>query len=105
MDDLSHSHTRDTMQKDAGFLTEDVEYDTAALGSSHYRAGSARGEVIDLDPEGEVRRRWHTPWRKSFATRRNRQSYSHEYYKVYKRRWIGLIQLVLLNIVVSWDVS
>jgi hypothetical protein len=26
-------------------------------------------------------------------------------YKVYKRRWIGLAQLVLLNLVVSWDVS
>lgn len=26
-------------------------------------------------------------------------------YKVYKRRWFGLVQLVLLNIVVSWDVS
>lgn len=26
-------------------------------------------------------------------------------YKVYKRRWFGLIQLVLLNIIVSWDVS
>ena len=26
-------------------------------------------------------------------------------YKVYKRRWFGLIQLVLLNIVVSWDVG
>lgn len=25
-------------------------------------------------------------------------------YKVYKRRFIGLAQLVLLNIVVSWDV-
>lgn len=25
-------------------------------------------------------------------------------YKVYKRRFLGLIQLVLLNIVVSWDV-
>ncbi|KAH8765763.1 major facilitator superfamily domain-containing protein [Hyaloscypha finlandica] len=24
-------------------------------------------------------------------------------YKVYKRRWFGLIQLVLLNIIVSWD--
>ncbi|MCJ1477954.1 hypothetical protein MMC13_006629 [Lambiella insularis] len=24
-------------------------------------------------------------------------------YKVYKRRWFGLIQLILLNIVVSWD--
>jgi hypothetical protein len=26
-------------------------------------------------------------------------------YKVYKRRWFGLLQLVLLNIIVSWDVS
>lgn len=26
-------------------------------------------------------------------------------YKVYKRRWFGLVQLILLNIVVSWDVS
>ena len=26
-------------------------------------------------------------------------------YKVYKRRFFGLAQLVLLNIIVSWDVS
>ena len=26
-------------------------------------------------------------------------------WKVYKRRWFGLAQLVLLNLVVSWDVS
>ncbi|KAL1875857.1 hypothetical protein Daus18300_003048 [Diaporthe australafricana] len=26
-----------------------------------------------------------------------------EFFKVYKRRWLGLIQLTLLNIVVSWD--
>lgn len=25
-------------------------------------------------------------------------------YKVYKRRWFGLLQLTLLNIIVSWDV-
>lgn len=29
----------------------------------------------------------------------------HVQYKVYKRRWFGLFQLVLLNIIVSWDVS
>jgi hypothetical protein len=29
----------------------------------------------------------------------------HTHYRVYKRRWLGLCQLVLLNIVVSWDVS
>lgn len=26
-------------------------------------------------------------------------------YRTYKRRWFGLLQLVLMNIVVSWDVS
>lgn len=26
-------------------------------------------------------------------------------YKVYKRRWFGLMQLTLLNIIISWDVS
>lgn len=26
-------------------------------------------------------------------------------FKVYKRRWFGLVQLVLLNIIVSWNVS
>jgi hypothetical protein len=25
-------------------------------------------------------------------------------YRVYKRRWFGLFQLVLLNVIVSWDV-
>ncbi|KAL8938441.1 MAG: hypothetical protein Q9211_003204, partial [Gyalolechia sp. 1 TL-2023] len=24
-------------------------------------------------------------------------------YRVYKRRWFGLMQLVLMNIIVSWD--
>lgn len=26
-------------------------------------------------------------------------------YKVYRRRWFGLVQLTLLNVIVSWDVS
>lgn len=30
---------------------------------------------------------------------------SHPLYKVYKRRWFGVVQLTLLNIIVSWDVS
>lgn len=30
---------------------------------------------------------------------------SFEYYRVYKRRWLGLVQLTLLNIVISWEVS
>lgn len=28
-----------------------------------------------------------------------------QFYKVYKRRWFGVVQLTLLNIIVSWDVS
>jgi len=101
MDDLARTHTYDTMQKDVGILAEDVEYDTAVSGSSHRRAGFVRGEVFDLDTEGESRRRWP----KSFGMRRRRRASSHTHYKVYKRRWFGLVQLVLLNIVVSWDVS
>ena len=30
---------------------------------------------------------------------------AHTEYRVYKVRWFGLSQLILLNIVVSWDVS
>lgn len=100
MDDLARTHTYDTMQKDIGILAEDFEYDTAGS-RAHHRAGFERGEVIDLDPEGESRRRWH----KTFGIRRRRRSSTHGHYKVYKRRWFGLAQLVLLNIAVSWDVS
>ncbi|KAF2196107.1 MFS general substrate transporter [Delitschia confertaspora ATCC 74209] len=32
----------------------------------------------------------------------HRLSYSHTHYRVYKRRWFGLLQIILLNIVVSW---
>ncbi|KAF2116233.1 major facilitator superfamily domain-containing protein [Lophiotrema nucula] len=35
--------------------------------------------------------------------RSGHESYSHAHFRVYKRRWFGLLQLVLLNIVVSWD--
>jgi hypothetical protein len=35
---------------------------------------------------------------------RNEHRHGHTTHKVYKRRWFGLVQLVLLNIVVSWDV-
>jgi hypothetical protein len=28
-----------------------------------------------------------------------------ERYRTYKRRWFGLAQLILLNVVISWDVS
>jgi FLVCR family MFS transporter 7 len=61
---------------------------------AHVGESSAAGEG---QGEGNGRRR---PW-----ARRKQKSYSHVHYKVYKRRWFGLAQLVLLNVVVSWDVS
>lgn len=35
----------------------------------------------------------------------SRDAHDHAEYRVYKRRFFGLLQLVLLNIAVSWDVS
>ncbi|KAH8599619.1 major facilitator superfamily domain-containing protein [Bisporella sp. PMI_857] len=56
-------------------------------------------ELLD---DGQPRRYTHTPTASTdgFGTR---TWVSVKEYKVYKRRWFGLIQLVLLNIVVSWD--
>ncbi|KAF2690209.1 MFS general substrate transporter [Lentithecium fluviatile CBS 122367] len=54
------------------------------------------GEVVDSRETAHPRRRW-------LAGRKHRRSYSHTHFRVYKRRWFGLAQLVLLNIVVSWD--
>jgi FLVCR family MFS transporter 7 len=41
----------------------------------------------------------------SNAVVESRGSDQPQQYRVYKRRWFGLTQLVLLNIIVSWDVS
>lgn len=35
----------------------------------------------------------------------NHQAESNQQYRVYKRRWFGLVALVFLNIIISWDVS
>lgn len=51
--------------------------------------------------DGEVETNTAIPQRRP----KPKQTYSHTHFKVYKRRWLGLGQLVLLNIVVSWDVS
>ena len=100
MEQLSPTQTYDTIVKDPA----DFE-DYAAGGASHNKAGFERGEVINIDAEGE--NRWRPRWKKHFGIQRKRQSSSQEQpqYRVYKRRWIGLWQLVLLNIVISWDVS
>lgn len=69
----------------------------AGIGSS--RAAEQSAAVASPDEHEQEERRT-SRWRRN----RNRQSYSHTHYKVYKRRWFGLLQLVLLNVVVSWDV-
>lgn len=66
--------------------------------SGHGEA-SAHAHVREGDEEGHVTSSRRRPWA------RKSKSYSHAHFKVYKRRWFGLGQLVLLNIVVSWDVS
>lgn len=63
--------------------------------SSSQGAGGVGAESQPA-PE-ESGRRW---WKRG-----QRGTYSHTHFKVFKRRWFGLAQLVLLNIVVSWDVS
>lgn len=66
--------------------------------------GSGRQGQIDEDGErdrGEEEERVRR-WR---VGRKKRKSHSHTHFRVYRRRWFGLAQLVLLNVVVSWDVS
>jgi len=85
MDDIANVRSNDGIVKHAANMGEAVDAgDSAAQG----RAG-----------EAEVPRKRRRPWGKK------QKSYSHVHYKVYKRRWFGLAQLVLLNVVVSWDVS
>lgn len=58
-------------------------------------------ELLSGDENGETRRANNGVGAGSGET----EGGSPRVYKVYKRRWFGLVQLVLLNIVVSWDVS
>ena len=86
MDDITHTQSSDRMLKN-----------TARVGEDPAPAGPSDLGLPPENAEGEAGGR-----RKILG--RNRQSYSHTHFKVYKRRWFGLAQLVLLNIVVSWDV-
>jgi hypothetical protein len=110
MADLSHTRTHDAMLKNAAHLSEDVPPEDDQLGesSSSRRVNFGRdGTATDLEDGQGDQAREQTPKRKKkrFGLGKKKESYSHTHYKVYKRRWIGLGQLVLLNIVVSWDVS
>jgi FLVCR family MFS transporter 7 len=87
MDDIEPVRTHGSMAKGGEYVEENI-YD-GAQGSS---ARAVDGEVGAQAPALNGRPK-------------PKQTYSHAHYKVYKRRWLGLAQLVLLNIVVSWDVS
>ncbi|CAG5139352.1 uncharacterized protein ALTATR162_LOCUS471 [Alternaria atra] len=104
MADLSHTRTHDGMLENAAHtgLSEDVAPEDEELGNS----SSSRAVVFaDVENAGSDGAREQPPKRKKrrLGLGKKRESYSHTHYKVYKRRWIGLGQLVLLNIVVSWD--
>ncbi|KAF2130349.1 MFS general substrate transporter [Dothidotthia symphoricarpi CBS 119687] len=86
MDELAHTQAKHNMLKNAAQSEQEVT-DAGPSGSG------AQERVADEEPrEPETGRR-----------RRRKKTYSHAHFKVYKRRWFGLAQLVLLNVVVSWD--
>lgn len=95
MDDIAHTQSNDGMLKNAA--PQPIE----ELGTNPGPSSSSRGPVDERDGVEEAREEGgRRPWR-----RRKTQTYSHAHFRVYKRRWLGLAQLVLLNIVVSWDVG
>ncbi|CAN9429364.1 unnamed protein product [Alternaria alternata] len=109
MADLSHTQTHDAMLKNAAHLSEDAALDDEELGisSSSRRVDFGRdgttGGVEHGGDGDEAREQRPKHKKRRFGLGKKKESYSHTHYKVYKRRWIGLGQLVLLNIVVSWD--
>lgn len=90
MHDIAPVLSDNSIAKPGTRVEEDIY--PAAQGSSS-RAHDGNGEIEAQAAAARGRRP------------KPKQSYSHAHYKVYKRRWLGLAQLVLLNIVVSWDVS
>ena len=89
MNDIAPVLSHESTAKPEMHVEEDIY--PSAQGSSS-RAQDAPGEA---EAEAATERRRPKP----------KQSYSHTHFRVYTRRWLGLAQLVLLNIVVSWDVS
>lgn len=91
MDNITHTQSNDGMLKHAARIDQEI-MPTESSASAVQANGGDEGQVQVRD-EGGGRR----------LLGRKRKSYSHAHFKVYKRRWFGLAQLVLLNIVVSWD--
>jgi FLVCR family MFS transporter 7 len=95
MDDIAHTQSSDAVLKNAARIEEDAG--EPRVGDSS--AGAHEREEEEEEGEARTSTGRRRPWA------RKRKSYSHAHFKVYKRRWFGLAQLVLLNAVVSWDVS
>lgn len=101
MSDLSSSHEQPSPSTSKGKMQTTTEEEQGiepvlsgeSTSSAHPLQGS--GPVIE---ERDARDGHH-------GRRHGGNTYSHTHFRVYKRRWFGLAQLVLLNIVVSWDVS
>ena len=77
MADLGRGQARDKSEPQVGGRYTDEQRNVEASGSRSVPSGE---EVALADRQGVE-------------------------YRVYKIRWFGLMQLILLNIVVSWDVS
>jgi FLVCR family MFS transporter 7 len=104
MDDLTRTQTNDSMLKSTAELSEVAVTNPNGPSNSRTQETDFGGDGT-VEGGGDVEAREVQPKRRRFGIGKTKQSYSHTHYKVYKRRWIGLAQLVLLNIVVSWDVS
>jgi len=104
MDDLADRVSTGSTGKDGSrtreVVTDEETHGGAGGSSAPQRDGQVRlnGEVGETRDTAGERRRWR-------PGRKHSKSYSHTHFRVYKRRWFGLAQLVLLNVVVSWDVS
>ena len=90
MDDLTHTSSNAKLATE----TEVEETMTRETDAGHGPSGSGQH-----GGEAEAHTGAHG------GGRGHHRSYSHMHYRVYKRRWFGLMQLVLLNIAVSWGVS
>ncbi|KAF2642712.1 MFS general substrate transporter [Massarina eburnea CBS 473.64] len=101
--------TTGTTGKDGIKYREDAEIERAEAhregpGSSARHADTRQGdEESDERIHSPEPANSHTGAKRWWNVLGHQKRSHHTHYKVYKRRWFGLAQLVLLNIVVSWD--
>ncbi|KAF1977609.1 MFS general substrate transporter [Bimuria novae-zelandiae CBS 107.79] len=93
-DTATHSDSNADTAKDGSKYLERITEGVVSNGESSSSSAQRGGDGAEPETR-EGGRRW---WKRG-----QRGTYSHTHFKVYKRRWFGLAQLVLLNIVVSWD--